>query len=89
MKKLFKIDENWSVVRDENNSILTKTEIKQRKNKEGLVEDYTAKTEFFYPNLHTALKKYLLLTLDEAIDVKNCVGLIDKALKQIDEKVIL
>lgn len=89
MKKLFKIDENWSVVRDESNSILTKTETKQKKNKDGLSEDYTAKTEFFYPNLHTALKKYLLLTLDEATEVKNCVELIEKALKHIDEKVIL
>ena len=83
-----KINDNWSVIRDENNSILTHIEEKERKNKvSGNKEKYLSKTEYFYPNLHSALKRYLMITLDQAQDIKDCVVLIEKTLKEIEKAV--
>lgn len=74
-KKRIQLDENWVITPDRDSGVvLTFSEIRQRKNKEGILEDYNFKDEYFFPRVHQSLEKYVKIkgnstsTIDEILE---------------------
>ena len=78
-----KLDEKYSV---DKNGTLIFSEMREVDKKDGskVMETYTDK--YYYPNVATACKKYLDLTLlEKSEDVNHCINLIEETYKRIEK----
>ena len=75
-----KLNENWSIEFDSDNTILVFRE--NRPNKLGELKEY--KDEYFYPTVQTALKAFLNKTLDGSSSVEEILLRIAEVEKVIE-----
>lgn len=80
-----KIDENYRIDIDENNCTLVFFETRERTKKDGEKEDYEFTTEYHYPTIVTALKKYLDLKQRNANDVRDCIRVTEETYEKISK----
>jgi len=86
MNKVLKITENWFIdCEDANNCILTFKEERIREKKTGEQEQYDYLDEYYYPNVQSALVKYLQLCQEEAKTVMECIELTNRVIKEIKQ----
>ena len=78
-----KLDDNYLLVYDESNVVLRYEENRIRIKKDKTKEPYLFNEDRYYPNVKTALKAYLNISLKGSTSVKDIINRIEKAEKMI------
>lgn len=78
-----KIDENYRIVFEENNTILQYYQKRTRKKKDKTEELYEFTDNFYYPNLKTCLKAYL----NKSISVPGNISEVLDKINQLEQKI--
>ena len=78
-----KLDENYLLVYDESNVVLRYEENRVRIKKDETKEPYLFNEDRYYPNVKTALKAYLNISLKGSRSIEDIVNRIEKAEKMI------
>ena len=78
-----KLDDNYLLVYDESNVVLRYEENRIRIKKDGTKEPYLFNEDRYYPNVKTALKAYLNISLKGSTSVEDIINRIEKAEKMI------
>ena len=73
-----KLDENYLLVYDESNVVLRYEENRIRIKKDGTKEPYLFNEDRYYPNVKTALKAYLNISLKGSTSVEDIINRIEK-----------
>tara|TARA_B110000495_G_scaffold29089_1_gene21961 strand:+ start:647 stop:901 length:255 start_codon:yes stop_codon:yes gene_type:complete len=80
-----KLDENYLLVYDESNVVLRYEENRIRIKKDGTKEPYLFNEDRYYPNVKTALKAYLNISLKGSKSIEDVIRRIEKAEKIISK----
>ena len=80
-----KLDDNYLLVYDESNVVLRYEENRIRIKKDGTKEPYLFNEDRYYPNVKTALKAYLNISLKGSTSVEDVIRRIEKAEKIISK----
>ena len=78
-----KLDENYLLVYDESNVVLRYEENRIRIKKDMTKEPYLFNEDRYYPNVKTALKAYLNISLKGSKSIEDVISRIEKAEKMI------
>ena len=78
-----KLDDNYLLVYDESNVVLRYEEKRIRIKKNETKEPYLFNEDRYYPNVKTALKAYLNISLKGSTSVEDIINRIEKAEKMI------
>ena len=78
-----KLDDNYLLVYDESNVVLRYEENRIRIKKDKTKEPYLFNEDRYYPNVKTALKAYLNISLKGSTSVEDVINRIEKAEKII------
>ena len=76
-----KLDENYLLVYDESNVVLRYEENRIRIKKDETKEPYLFNEDRYYPNVKTALKAYLNISLKRSTSIEDVIDRIEKAEK--------
>ena len=80
-----KINENYRVEVESNGGVvLIFSETRTRKDGKDKGKEYLFEDKWYYNNIQSALKSYLLKTLEDSRDVKNCIELIKQSMLKIE-----
>tara|TARA_B110000879_G_scaffold198905_1_gene271157 strand:+ start:64 stop:318 length:255 start_codon:yes stop_codon:yes gene_type:complete len=80
-----KLDDNYLLVYDESNVVLRYEENRIRIKKDGTKEPYLFNEDRYYPNVKTALKAYLNISLKGSKSIEDVIRRIEKAEKIISK----
>tara|TARA_R110001606_G_scaffold117039_2_gene246326 strand:+ start:383 stop:637 length:255 start_codon:yes stop_codon:yes gene_type:complete len=80
-----KLDNNYLLVYDESNVVLRYEENRIRIKKDGTKEPYLFNEDRYYPNVKTALKAYLNISLKGSKSIEDVIRRIEKAEKIISK----
>ena len=78
-----KLDDNYLLVYDESNVVLRYEENRIRIKKDMTKEPYLFNEDRYYPNVKTALKAYLNISLKGSKSIEDVISRIEKAEKMI------
>ena len=80
-----KINEEYRVEVESNGGvILIFAEKRTRKNGKSKGEEYIFEDKWYYNNIQSAMQGYFFQTLDDTIDLKNCMELIKQSMLKIE-----
>jgi len=81
---MLRINDNYRIEFDGGlNCVLIHSEAKIAEKGKNIGEEYLSETNYYYPNVHTALKRFLELSMEDATDVKDCVKLVEETFEKI------
>ena len=79
-----KITKNWSLDTTGEGCTLMFQDLRIRESGKDTGKEYLFTDNFYYNNVHQALKAYLNKSLEDSVDVKDCVDKIEKSLLKIE-----
>lgn len=80
-----KLDNNWRIDSSSEGSTLIFAEKRIKNKGKENEQEFLFEDPFYYNNVETALKVYLLKSLEKSEDVKHCINLIEETYKRIEK----
>ena len=80
-----KLDNNWSIDSSSEGSTLIFAEKRIKNKGKENEQEFLFEDQYYYNNVESALKAYLLKSLENSKDVKDCINLIEETYKRIEK----